>query len=330
MDNFGVEYVGKRHADHLLNALCDDYEVTVNEKGDLYAGIKLHWDYDKRTVRLSMDEYIAKLRAKFDHPDPKKPVHSPERHTPIIYGAKVQYATDAPESPPLNDAGKLRIQQLIGAIRYYARAVDNKLLVALSDLAQQQASPTEETDIDMLQLLDYLATYPHDGITYRASDMILAGHADAAYLNVSKARSRAGAYIMLSEDVPVPAHNGPVLTIAQIIKNVMSSAAEAELAGLFTIAKEMIPLRQALTEMGWPQPRTPIQCDNSTAVGVANETIIPRKTKSMDMNFHWLRCRESQRQFQFFWAAGKLNLGDYPTKKHPPMYHLAHRHTHAG
>ena len=89
VDNFGVEYVGKRHADHLLNALREDYKVTVNEKGDLYAGIKLHWNYDKRTVRLSMDEYIAELRAKFDHPDPKKPVHSPERHTPIIYGNNV-------------------------------------------------------------------------------------------------------------------------------------------------------------------------------------------------------------------------------------------------
>ena len=42
---------------------------------------------------------------------------------------------------------------------------------------------------------------------------------------------------MLSEDVPVPAHNGPFLTITQIIKNFMSSAAEAELAGLFAITK---------------------------------------------------------------------------------------------
>ena len=41
MDDFGVEYVGKRHADHLLNALRKDYEVTVNEKGNLYAGINL-------------------------------------------------------------------------------------------------------------------------------------------------------------------------------------------------------------------------------------------------------------------------------------------------
>ena len=41
MDNFGVDYVGKRHADHLLQALRVKYKMTVNEKGNLYAGIKL-------------------------------------------------------------------------------------------------------------------------------------------------------------------------------------------------------------------------------------------------------------------------------------------------
>ena len=100
MDDFGVEYVGKRHADHLLNALREDYEVTVNEKGDLYAGINLTWDYTKRTCRLSMEDYIAELRAKFNHPDPKKPQHSPHRHTPIVYGAKVQYAKTIPPARP--------------------------------------------------------------------------------------------------------------------------------------------------------------------------------------------------------------------------------------
>ena len=81
-----------------------------------------------------MEDYSAKLRAKFDHPDPKKPQHSPHRHTPINYGAKVQYAAEAPDSPPLDTSGKICIQQLIVAIRYYARAVENKLLVARSPL----------------------------------------------------------------------------------------------------------------------------------------------------------------------------------------------------
>ena len=66
---------------------------------------------------------------------------------------------------------------------------------------------------------------------------MLSPNSNAAYLNVSKARSRAGFHIMLSEDIPVPKYNGSVLTIAQIIKFVMFSAAEAELEGLYICAK---------------------------------------------------------------------------------------------
>ena len=67
--------------------------------------------------------------------------------------------------------------------------------------------------------------------------MVLSAHSDTAYLNISKERSRAGAHIMLSKDVPVPKYNRPALIIAQIIKCVMSSAAESELAGLYICAK---------------------------------------------------------------------------------------------
>jgi hypothetical protein len=52
----------------------------------------------------------------------------------------------------------------------------------------------------------------------------------------------------------------------------------------------MVPLRQTLIKMGWPQPRTPIQTGNSTAVGITNLTIVPQKTKSMDLRSWWLRC----------------------------------------
>ena len=85
--------------------------------------------------------------------------------------------------------------------------------------------------------------------------MILSTHSDAAYLNTTKACSGAGTHIVLSENVPVKAYNGPILTIAQIILNVMLSAAEAKLAGLFICAKEMVPLQQALNAMGWLQPK---------------------------------------------------------------------------
>ena len=56
--------------------------------------------------------------------------------------------------------------------------------------------------------------------------MILAAHADAEFLTESRARSRAGAHIFLSENKPKPKLNRPVLKIAQIIKTVMALGGE--------------------------------------------------------------------------------------------------------
>ena len=293
VDDFGVEYVGKRHAIHLKQALSKHCELTKNWKVDLYSGINMEWNYNplyvNLTVRLTMDNYIANLIVKYDHPDPRKPQHSPYKHAPIIYGAKVQYSAKDDNSPPIDDDGILCVQSIFGALLLYGWAINNNLLISLSKLEQHQASATQATNDAILHILDYAVTYPRDGITFRARKMMLSSHSDASYLNVTKARSRAVSHIMLSENVPVPAYNRSILAIAQIILNFMLSAVESELAGLFICSKEMVPLRQALNKMGWPQPKSPIQCDNSTDVGVANQTIISQKTKSMDMQFHCLR-----------------------------------------
>ena len=80
----------------------------------------------------------------------------------------------------------------------------------------------------------------------------------------------------------------------------MTSAAEAELGSLYITAQKMVPMSQTFIEMGWPQPPTPIQTDNTTAEGVVNNTIVAKKLKSVDLRLHWLRCREVQKQFRVY------------------------------
>ena len=89
--------------------------------------------------------------------------------------------------------------------------------------------------------------------------MILFGYSNASYLNVIRSRSRVSYYIFLYEDAPVNHVNRPILTMAQIIKFVTSSATESELSGLFICAKNMVPIRNTLVKIGWPQPLFPIQ-----------------------------------------------------------------------
>ena len=101
----------------------------------------------------------------------------------------------------------------------------------------------------------------------------------------------------------------------------MSSASEAELAALYIAAKECAYIRMVLEEMGHPQPATPIQTDNSTAEGVVNNKVQPKRLKAMDMRLYWLQDRETRKQFRIYWRVGLLNLADYFTKHHCAAHH---------
>ena len=79
--------------------------------------------------------------------------------------------------------------------------------------------------------------------------------------------------------------------------NVLTSAAEAELAVLFNNGQEAAIIRQILLEMGHLQPPTPVKTDNSTTDGIANRSVISRKTRLMDIRIYWVRDRVSQRMF---------------------------------
>jgi hypothetical protein len=93
---------------------------------------------------------------------------------------------------------------------------------------------------------------------------------------------------LMSNNTAKPLNNGAILTIAQIIKAVMSLAAEAEVGALYINCREAISACHTLKFMGHPQSPTPMQTDNTTALGVVNNNVI-KKLKAMDMKYHWLR-----------------------------------------
>ena len=78
----------------------------------------------------------------------------------------------------------------------------------------------------------------------------------------------------------------------------MSSAVEAKLGALFINAKLAVSIRQTLEELGHLQLRTLIQTDNSTALALLTNKILPKALKAMDMRFHWLRCCKAQGHYQ--------------------------------
>jgi Reverse transcriptase (RNA-dependent DNA polymerase) len=323
VDDFGTQFSNVTDAQHLLAALKQDYEaVTVDWTGSLFCGITLAWDYDNRTVDLSMPGYVKNALTKFLFTPTTKPEHQPHQHQPPQYRVKTQLTAPIDDSEPLSKEGNLCLQQITGKFQYYSRAVDPTMNVTLSTLASQQTHGTKLTEADANKLLNYCATHPDATIRYYPSDMILKVHSDASYNSEPKARSRAGGHFYMgNRDTNDDTTQGTVLATTAIMNSVLASASEAEIVALFENTRKATILRTTIEEMVYPQPPTPVQTDNSTACGIANDNIKQQRSRAIDMRFYWIHDRVQQQQFNIYWAPGKRNLADYYTKNHSAAHH---------
>jgi hypothetical protein len=323
VDDFGVKYVGREHAEHLMESIKKNYNIPSDWNGSAYCGLTLEWDYKNGTVDLSMPGYIKAALHKYQHAAPARPEHTPHTWNPPIYGAKTQYVEDETTSPALSNKDINKLQQLTGTLLNYARAVDPTLIMPINGLASEQSKATAVTADKVIKLLNYCNTHPETKIRYHASDMILHIHSDASYLSEKETKSRAGGFFYMdsSPKTDKKLTKGAILIISKVLKHVMSSEAEAEIGAVFKNAKEGAVLRTTLQEVGHPQPPTPMEADNTTATGYSHGTIKQKHTKAIDIRFYWIKDRVKQGQFDVYWGPGYQNLADYFTKHHSPAHH---------
>jgi hypothetical protein len=158
------------------------------------------------------------------------------------------------------------------------------------------------------------------------SDMILNIHSNASYLSEANAHSQAcGRFFMGWNPNPTQPIklNGAFSTFCAILRVVVASAAEAELAALFLNCKQATIFRLALEEMGNSQLPIPVNCNNSTAAGIANNTVKLQCSRSMQMRFFWVADAVKAGKFDIQYYPGKENLGDYQSKHHLSAHHTA-------
>ena len=87
------------------------------------------------------------------------PQRAPHKWTVSAYGQTRQFAKTHPSLPILNDELTNIIQQRIGLILYYGRAIDYTMLPALTEIAHIQAKPSVYMQDEMSMLMDYCATH---------------------------------------------------------------------------------------------------------------------------------------------------------------------------
>jgi hypothetical protein len=322
VDDFGIQYTNPVGRDHLLATLRQKYKITYDPKGEHYLGMTVKHDKVANTITLSMPGYIDKVLIRFKSWLGTHTAASPGVFRAPKYGVKVQKPVED-DTPPLSPADTTTLQAIIGSILYYARAVDPTMLTICNTIASEQATPTEAVKAHAVRLLQYAARFPNNAIVFNESKMHLIIQADASFNSRPKGRSVAGG-IAYCGDVDDPTkENGMLHAISSIIDVVCASAGEAEYGSAYINAQCGVGLRHILIALGHPQPPTPILCDNEFAIGLATDTIKQRKSKSIDLRFHWIRDRIRQGQFTIHHLPGDQILADFFTKTLSAAKHQA-------
>ena len=110
------------------------------------------------------------------------------------------------------------------------------MIVVINDLAVAQTEGNKENMKALIHLLNYAATHPNAKIRNYRSGMTLNAHSERSYLSLPKECSWAGGHYFLSDHSNNPAAakpNGVILVLCNMLKIIMHSTSETEIASTF-------------------------------------------------------------------------------------------------
>jgi hypothetical protein len=142
-----------------------------------------------------MPGYVKKELQEYGHIIPKKQQTCPYSLEPKKFGTEAQAPLPPDISPKLGAKGIKQVQQIVGSILYYARAINMTVLKALSSIAVEQTKASNKTMARCTQLLDYLS-HNLDTKVCHASDMMLNIHSNASYLSEAPQSQACGHFFM--------------------------------------------------------------------------------------------------------------------------------------
>ena len=143
---------------------------------------------------------------------------------------------------------------------------------------------------------------------------------------VPKEKIRIAGYFYLSDTYiqgsgsPSTKLNGPINTECQLLKHVVSSAADAETSGIFLNYKAAIWIKHMLEALGHHKKYIPLKTDNSTTDAFSHSSFKEKRSKVWDVRLYWIKNRVTAKEFYIYWSAGESNFVDYFTKHFSPSY----------
>lgn len=286
----------------LLSKLKENFETT-DSKAEYYLGIEIEHDLIEKKIRIHQSAYTRNILRRFEM-DESKGMSTPSDANTVLHRNEDKNGTAM-------EAAEVPYRQIIGSLMYLAVGTRPDIAFVVSNLSQFLSNPSMEHWKAAKRVLRYLQGTIELGIIYdgkyeQPNKLIAYSDADFATC-IDTRKSISGVLLILNK--------GPVIWSARKQGIVATSTTDAEYVAAHDATKEIVWTRGLLEEIGAAQESpTRLNCDNAAAEKLITNNVFHRRTKHIDVKFHFVRQAYEEGKLEIQHVASEDQLADIFTK----------------
>jgi hypothetical protein len=285
--------------------------IKLEELGDIstFLGNNISIDYKAKKIYINQNDYISKLLNKFNIYQ-YRPIHLPGEA-----GIRLKKNAYSSDNQLIN-----HYQQQIGSLLYASLKTRLDIAFAVNYCARFMSNPGQDHIKALEKIWRYLLYRPNIGLLYNCigNNLYIKGYSDADWAgDLDSRRSTTGYIYSLSGDIGL---NNPISWNSQLQKSVALSSCEAEYMAMKEAIKEAIYLANIFNyindqlDLGYSYNIPTILVDNESAIKLGQNPEFHKKSKHIDIQYHYIREIIQQNKVKITYIATKRQLADLLTK----------------
>lgn len=281
----------------LLAHLRQEFEVKVFDTKQ-FLGLEINRNKDG-AIFLHQSGYVRRVLEKFGMKE-CNPVSTPSDLHQKLEAVKVAREVKFP------------YREVIGSLMYMSVATRPDISFSVNYASRYFDNPTAAHVQAVKRILKYLKRTADYGILFQPKyKLTLCGYSDADFAgDIDTRRSTSGYVFMLGESV--------ISWCSERQKTVALSTTESEYVAAANAAKELVWLRQLLSELLPNMLEAPkFYLDNQSAIQLIKNPEYHKRTKHIDIKYHFIRELFVKNFFDLEFVSTKNQIADILTKSLP-------------
>lgn len=223
--------------------------------------------------------------------------------TPLPTGY-VAVSNQGPVDPVLRN----KFQTVIGSLLYIMLGTRPDIAFAVTTLSRHAANPSQDHLNKALYICRYLIGTRSYSLVYDgASGLGLTACSDSDWANdPDMRRSVTGYFLKLA--------NGIFSWTSRRQRTVALASTEAEYMAVSDCSRQVVWIRSLLSELGYKLGPIPICADNQGSLFIAGNPVTERRSKHIDIRYHYIRECIAMKKVEVFFIEGSENPADMFTK----------------